>query len=137
MAPKKSRKPVQETMVEKPTEDLENRIKAIRKEEQEDSEHEEDRDIRGDCENKEEQPNTVLFTLEQLEVVLKMNRPDFTELITAFKGGSSKGVGFKPDKPRSFDGIRGWKVVDVWLADMEDYIHATKVGQHSTAIECH
>jgi hypothetical protein len=46
-------------------------------------------------------------------------------------------VGFKPDKPRSFDGIRGWKVVDVWLADMEDYIHATKVGQHSTAIECH
>jgi hypothetical protein len=27
-----------------------------------------------------------------------------------------------------FDGIRDQKVVDVWFVEMEDYIHATKVG---------
>jgi hypothetical protein len=27
--------------------------------------------------------------------------------------------------------IQNQKVVDAWLAEMEDYIHATKVGQHS------
>jgi hypothetical protein len=131
MAPKKSRKLVQETMVEKPTQDLEDLIEAIQEEEQEDFEHEEDRDIRGDHENEKEQPNTILFTPEQLEVLLKMNRPDFTELVTALKGGSSKGVGFKPAKPRSFDGIQDRKVVDAWFADMEDYIHIAKVGKHS------
>jgi len=31
-----------------------------------------------------------------------MNRPDFTELVMALKGGSSKGVGFQPAKPRNF-----------------------------------
>jgi hypothetical protein len=60
-----------------------------------------------------------------------MNRLDFTELVTAFKGGSSKGVGFQPAKLGNFDKIRDWKVVDVWIAEMEDYIRATKVGQHS------
>jgi hypothetical protein len=60
-----------------------------------------------------------------------MNRPDFEELVTALKGGLSKSVGFKPVEPGSFDGIRDRKVVDVWLADMEDYIHAAKVGKHS------
>jgi hypothetical protein len=79
MAPKKSRKPVQKTMVEEPTQDLEDPIGAIREEEQEDC------DIHGDHENEEEQPNKVLFTLEQLEVLLKMNRPDFTELVMALK----------------------------------------------------
>jgi hypothetical protein len=34
-----------------------------------------------------------------------MNRPDFTELVAALKGGSSKGVGFKFVKPRNFDGV--------------------------------
>ncbi len=95
------------------------------------SEHEEDRDIRGDHENEEEQPNKVLFTPEQLEVLLKMNRPDFMELVTALKGGSSKSVGFKLAKPRNFDGIQNRKVVDAWLANMEDYIHATKIEKHS------
>jgi hypothetical protein len=52
-------------------------------------------------------------------------------LVTAFKGGSSKSVGFKHVEPRNFDGIRDRKVMDVWLADMEDYIHATNVGKHS------
>jgi hypothetical protein len=41
-----------------------------------------------------------------------MNRLDFTKLVTTLKGGSLKGVGFKPTKPRNFDGIRDWKVVD-------------------------
>jgi hypothetical protein len=60
-----------------------------------------------------------------------MNKPDFTELVAALKGGSSKSVGFKPGEPKNFDGIRDRKVVDVWLVDMEDYIHAAKVGKHS------
>jgi len=60
----------------------------------------------------------------------KMNRLDFTELVAAFKRGSSKGVGFKPAKLRNFDGVKDRKVVDVWLTEMEDYLHATKVGRH-------
>ncbi len=60
-----------------------------------------------------------------------MNRPDFNELVVALKGGSSKGVEFKPTKPETFDGARDRKVVDAWLAEMEDYLHATKVGRHS------
>jgi hypothetical protein len=59
-----------------------------------------------------------------------MNRPDFNELVTALKGGSSKGVEFKPDRPGNFDGARDQKVVDVWLVEMEDYLHAAKVGRH-------
>jgi hypothetical protein len=45
-----------------------------------------------DHESEEEQPNIVLFPPKQLEVLLKMNRPDFNELVVALKGGSSKGV---------------------------------------------
>jgi hypothetical protein len=40
-------------------------------------------------------------------------------------------VGFKPTKLGNFHGVRDQKVVDVWLAEMEDYFHATKVGRHS------
>ncbi len=69
----------------------------------------------------------VLFTPEQLEV-LKMNRPYFNELVTALKGGSSKSAGFQPAKPENFDGAHDQKVVDVWLAEMENYIHVAKVG---------
>jgi hypothetical protein len=57
-----------------------------------------------------------------------MNRPDFSELVTALKAGSSKSAGFQPAKPGNFDGVCDQKVVDVWLAKMEDYIHAAKVG---------
>jgi len=81
-------------------------------------------------ESEEEQRSSVLFTSEQLKVLLKMNRPDFSELVAALKGGSSKNAGFQPTKPRNFDGARDQKVVDAWLAGMEDYIHATKIGQH-------
>jgi hypothetical protein len=57
-----------------------------------------------------------------------MNRPYFNELVTALKGGSSKSAGFQPAKPENFDGAHDQKVVDVWLAEMENYIHVAKVG---------
>jgi hypothetical protein len=60
-----------------------------------------------------------------------MNRLDFTKLVAAFKGGSLKGVGFKPIKLGNFDKVQDRKVVDVWLVEMKDYLHAAKVGQHS------
>ncbi len=60
-----------------------------------------------------------------------MNRPDFNELVGALKGGSSKNAGFQPAKLKNFDGAHYQKVVDAWLAEMEDYIHVAKVGQHS------
>jgi hypothetical protein len=72
-----------------------------------------------------------LFTQEQLEVLLKMNRSDFSELVVALKGGSSKNAKFQPAKLENFDGAYDQKVVHAWLAEMEDYLHAAKVGQHS------
>jgi hypothetical protein len=59
----------------------------------------------------------VLFTQEQL--------------VAALKGGASKDVGFQPAKPRNFKGAGDRKVVDAWLAEMEDYFHAAKVRRHS------
>ncbi len=58
-------------------------------------------------------------------------------MVAALKGGSSKSEGFQLAKPGNYDGVRDWKVVDAWLADawfaeMEDCIHAAKVGRHST-----
>jgi hypothetical protein len=66
-----------------------------------------------------------------LEVLLKMNRLNFSELVVALKGGSSKNAGYQLAKPGNFDGARDQKVVDAWLAEMEDYLHAAKVGRHS------
>jgi hypothetical protein len=60
-----------------------------------------------------------------------MNKSDFSELVTTLKGGSSKNARFQPAKPENFDGARDRKVVDSWLTEMEDYLHATKVGRHS------
>jgi hypothetical protein len=60
-----------------------------------------------------------------------MNRPNFNKLVAALKGGSSKGVEFKPARLGNFDGARDRKVTDAWLAKMEYYFHATKVGWHS------
>jgi hypothetical protein len=57
-----------------------------------------------------------------------MNRLDFIELVAALKGGSSKGVGFKPAMLGNFDMIRDQKVVNVWFTKKEDYFHAAKVG---------
>jgi hypothetical protein len=131
MAPKKTRKLVQETVVEETTQDLDVPPEPMKEEEQDHFEDEEDRASLEEHESEEERPNGVLFTPEQLEVLLKMNRPDFSELVEALKGGSSKSVGFKPARPGNFDGARDHKVVDAWLAEMEDYLHATKVGRHS------
>ncbi len=73
-------------MVEESTQDLKVPTEATREEEQQDSEDEEDHDIHGDHENEEEQPTTILITLEQLKVLFKMNRLDFTELVATKKG---------------------------------------------------
>jgi hypothetical protein len=62
-------------MVEEPTEDLDVPPEAMREEEQKGSEDEGDHDDLDDHESEEEQPNAVLFTPKQLEVLLKMNRP--------------------------------------------------------------
>jgi hypothetical protein len=64
MAPKKTRKVVQETVVEEPTQDPDVPPQAIRGAEQKDSEGEEDHDSHEDHESEEEQPHTVLFTSE-------------------------------------------------------------------------
>jgi hypothetical protein len=83
-------------VVEETTQDLDVPPEPMREEEQDHSEGEEDRASLEEHESEEEQPNGVLFTSEQLEFLLKMNRPDFNELVEALKGGSSKSVGFKP-----------------------------------------
>jgi hypothetical protein len=114
-------------MLEEPTLDQEVPPESIGEEEPEPQED------HNDPKSEEEQPNIVLFTLEQLEVLLKMNRPNFSELVIALKGGSSKSAGFQLAKPGNFDGVRDQKVVDAWLVEMEDYIHAAKVGRHSVA----
>jgi hypothetical protein len=41
-----------------------------------------------------------------LEVLLKMNRPDFGELVAALKTWTAKGERFSPAKPGNFDGAR-------------------------------
>ncbi len=71
--------------MQEPTQDRNVPFEVI-EEEQEDSEKQEDQENHDDLENGEEQPTIILFTLEQLEVLLKMNRLNFTELIAAFKG---------------------------------------------------
>jgi hypothetical protein len=62
--------------------------------------------IKNEPKSEEEQRSSVLSTPKQLEVFLKMNRPNFSELVSAFKGGSSKSAGFQPAKPGNFDGAR-------------------------------
>jgi len=71
--------------------------------EQEDYEEQKDHN---DHENEEKQHSTILFTPKQLEVLLKMNRLNFPGLVEAFKGGSSKNVGFKPTKLENLMGAR-------------------------------
>jgi hypothetical protein len=60
-----------------------------------------------------------------------MNRPDFNEVVAALEGGSSKNAGFQLAKLENFSGAHDQKVMDAWLAKMEDYLHAAKVGRHS------
>jgi hypothetical protein len=117
---------MEEAMVEEPTKNP-NVPPKISMEEQEDYD---DHDNCNDHENEDKQPTIVLFTLKQLEVLFKMNRLDFIWLDEALKGGSSS-VRFKLAKPRNFDGVQDWKVVDAWFVKMDDYLHAIKVEQHS------
>jgi len=129
MAPKKNRKQVPETRSEEPVEDLVAPPELIGEEEPNSREDQDEPEI--GPESEEEQWSSILSTPEQLEVLLKINRLDFGELVAAFKTETSKGERFQPAKPGNFDGARDRKVVDAWLAEMEDYLHATKVGRHS------
>jgi hypothetical protein len=125
MAPKKTCKPPQDSMLEEPVEDRVAPPESI---------GEEEPMLQGDQdepESEEEQRSSVLFTQEQLEVLLKMGRPDFGELVAALKMGTAKGERFQPAKPGNFDGARDRKVVDAWLTEMDDYLHAAKVGRNS------
>ncbi len=60
-----------------------------------------------------------------------MNRPNFSELVATLKGGSFKNARFQPAEPENFDGAHDRKVMDALLVEMEDYLHATKIGRHS------
>jgi len=124
MAPKKNRKQAQDTVLEEPNEDRVVPPESIGEEEPI------TREDQDEPENEEEQQSSVLFTQDQLEILFKMNRPDFSELVAALKGGASKDARFQPANPRNFDGACDQKVVNAWLAEMEDYLHAAKVGQH-------
>jgi hypothetical protein len=125
MAPKKTRKPPQDSMLEEPVDDRVAPPESIGEEEPM------PREDRDEPESEEEQRSSVLFTQEQLEVLLKMGRPDFGELVAALKTGASKGERFQPAKPGNFDGARDRRVVDAWLAEMDDYLHVAKVGRNS------
>jgi hypothetical protein len=130
MAPKKSRKVVQETMVEEPTQDPNVPTQdpnvppqAMSGEKQKDSEGEQDHDSHEDHESEEEQPNVVLFSPEQLEVLLKMNRPDFGELVAASREDHPKVCGSSPLGPGTLKGLgterlwmlglRKWKITSM------------------------
>jgi len=106
MAPKKNRKQTQKTMLEEPVKDRVVPAESIGEEELR------TREDQDELESEEEQRSSVLFTPEQLEVLHKMNRPDFSELVMTFKGASSKNVGYQPAKHGNFDGAHDRKVVD-------------------------
>ncbi len=126
MAPKKNRKQMQDSVLEEPVDDQVAPPEFIGEEEPM------PREDRDEPESEEgEQRSSVLFTPEQLEVLFKMGRPDFGELVVALKTGAAKGERFQPAKLGNFDGARDRKVVDAWLAEMDDYLHAAKVGRNS------
>ncbi len=124
-APKKTPKPPQDSVLEEPVDDQVAPAESIEEEEPM------PREDRAEPESEEEQRSSVLFTPEQLEVLLKMGRPDFGELVAALKTGVAKGERFQLAKPRNFDGAHDRKVVDAWLAEMDDYLHVAKVGRNS------
>jgi hypothetical protein len=68
------------------------------------------REDQGELESQEEQRSSVLFTQEQLEVLLKMGRLDFGELVATLKTRAAKGERFQPAKPGNFDGTRDRKL---------------------------
>jgi hypothetical protein len=102
MTPKKNRKQASEIRPKEPGEDLVAPSESIGEEEPNSREDQDEPEVGLGTE--EEQRSSVLFTPEQLEVLLKMNRPDFGELVAALKTGTSKGERFQPAKPENFDG---------------------------------
>jgi len=121
MAPKKTRKPPQDSILEEPVDDRVALPESIGEEEPM------PREDRDEPESEEEPRSSVLFTQQQLEVLFKMGRPIFGELVAALKTGAAKGERFQPAKPGNFDGARDRKVVDAWLAEMDDYLHAPRL----------
>ncbi len=111
MAPKKNRKQASETKPEEPVEDLVASSESIGEEEPNSREDQDEPEV--GLGSEEEQQSSVLFTSEQLEVLLKMNRPDFGELVAAFKTGTSKGERFQLAKPETKKlwmlGLPKWK----------------------------
>jgi hypothetical protein len=97
MAPKKNHKQASETRPEEPVEDLVAPLESIGEGEPNSREDQDEPEV--GLESEEEQRSSVLFTPEQLEVLLKMNRPDFGELVAALKTRASKGERFQPAKP--------------------------------------
>jgi hypothetical protein len=76
-------------MLEKPNE---NRVVPLESIGEEEPRTREDQD---ELKSEEEQWSSVLFIEEQLEVLFKMNKPDFSELVAALKGGASKDARFQ------------------------------------------
>jgi hypothetical protein len=70
---------------------IEDQIVPLESIEEEEPRTREDQD---EPESEKEQQSSVLFTQEQLEVLLKMNRHDFGELVVALKKGASKDARF-------------------------------------------
>jgi len=94
MVPKKNRKQASETRPEELVENLVALPESIGEEEPNSREDQDEPEVR--LESEEEQRSSVLFTPEQLEILLKMNRLDFGELVAALKTGTSKGERFQP-----------------------------------------
>jgi hypothetical protein len=111
MAPKKNRKQASETRPKEHVEDLVAPPESIGEEEPNSREDQDEPEVKPESE--EEQRSSVLFTPEQLEVLLKMNRPDFGELVATLKTGTSKGERFQPAKPETeklwMFGLPKWK----------------------------
>jgi hypothetical protein len=87
MAPKKNRKQPQDSMLEELVDDRVAPPESIGEEEPMPREDQDEPES-------EEQRSSVLFTQEQLKVLLKMGRPDFGELVAALKTGVAKGERF-------------------------------------------
>jgi hypothetical protein len=69
------------------------------------NDYEEQKDC-DDHESEEEQHPTIFFTQKQLEVLLKINRPDFIGLMEAIKRRTSKSIVFKLAKLGNFDEVQ-------------------------------
>ncbi len=106
MVQKKNRKQPQDSMLEEPVDD---RVASPESIEEEEPMPREDQD---EPASEEEQRSLLLFTQEQLEVLLKMGRPDFGELVAALKTGAAKGERFQPAKLGNFHGARDCNVAD-------------------------